>query len=627
VNPATALAAVLADELVRCGLREAVLAPGSRSTPLALALYDRAQAGQLRLHVRIDERSAAFLALGLGKASGRPAAVLCTSGTAAAHFHAAVIEADEAGVPLLVLTADRPPELRGTGANQTIDQLKLYGSAVRWFCEVGVPEARPGAAGYWRSLTCRAWALAAGLGPGQPVPGPVHLNLALRDPLVPDAVAGAHDEPSPHGETGSRTGAAADRRAAGHGTGDLGAGDGGAADGEAGSGGWPDSLAGRPGGQPWTRLAAAWPGGGGPALELPWAERGLVVCGDGDYDPAPLTELAAAAGWPVLAEPSSGARHGPNALAAYPYLLGAPGFMASHRPDVIVSAGRPGLSRGQLALLRGGTGPPPSRHVVLAQGAGRWADSARTATDVAAAAELAGVPAGLAAAGDAPWLASWLRADEAARRAADEILDGEECLSEPRLARDLAALLPDGGLLWAASSMPVRDLDHHQPVRAGLRVLASRGASGIDGLVSASAGAALAHQAAGGGPAAALVGDLAFLHDAPGLMVGPDEPRPDLCLVVVGNDGGGIFSMLEQAALPGPFERVFGTPHGTDLERIAQAARLPYQRLERIGDLAGALAGRGLRIAELRTDRKAGAALRARLHAACATALAAVEPS
>ena len=175
-NPATALARVLVDELRRCGLREAVVAPGSRSTPLALALFDASQRGELRLHVRVDERSAAFLALGLAKASGRPAAVLCTSGTAAAHFHAAVIEADEAGVPLLVLTADRPPELRGTGANQAIDQLKLYGDAVRWFCEVGVPEARPGLAGYWRSLAGRAWALASGAAGG--MPGPVHLNLA-----------------------------------------------------------------------------------------------------------------------------------------------------------------------------------------------------------------------------------------------------------------------------------------------------------------------------------------------------------------------------------------------------------------------------------------------------------------
>src|SRR5215467_4980717 len=185
MNPATAFAVTLVDELARCGLAEAVLAPGSRSAPLAMALWDRAgeEGSGLRLHVRIDERSAAFLALGLAKASGRPVALVCTSGTAAAHFHAAVIEASEAGVPLLVLPADRPPELRGTGANQTIDQVKLYGSAVRWFCEVGVPEARPGMNAYWRSLACRAWAVAGAADGGYP--GPVHLNLPLREPLVP----------------------------------------------------------------------------------------------------------------------------------------------------------------------------------------------------------------------------------------------------------------------------------------------------------------------------------------------------------------------------------------------------------------------------------------------------------
>ena len=168
MNPATALAVTLADELIRCGLREVVLAPGSRSAPLAIELHRRAHAGDLRLSVRIDERSAAFSALGLAKASGRPAAVVCTSGTAAAHFHAAVIEADESAVPLLVLTADRPPELRGTGANQTIDQLKLYGSAVRWFCELGVPEAGEPMAGYWRSAASRAWGLASGAAGGAP---------------------------------------------------------------------------------------------------------------------------------------------------------------------------------------------------------------------------------------------------------------------------------------------------------------------------------------------------------------------------------------------------------------------------------------------------------------------------
>jgi 2-succinyl-5-enolpyruvyl-6-hydroxy-3-cyclohexene-1-carboxylate synthase len=629
MNPSTAFGTVFADELVRCGLRDAVLAPGSRSAPLALALYDRAalegSAGgdpggdpprpALRLHVRIDERSAGFLALGLAKASGRPVLVVCTSGTAAAHLHAAVIEADEAGVPLIVLTADRPPELRGTGANQTIDQLKLYGGAVRWFCEAGVPEARAGMAGYWRSLACRAWARAAGADAG--FPGPVHLNVPLREPLV--------SQPGPAGDPAM---ASAPGMASG----------------------WPEPLGGRPHGAPWTSFGAP-PSTGPPAgpagLELDWTRRGVIVCGDGAGPAEPLLELAELAGWPVLAEPSSGARRGPNALSAYPYLLAAPGFVAAHRPELIVSAGRPGLSRSQLAFLQAaGPAGQQARHVVLAQGPGRWADPARTATDVAsgirlrqpmgtgpAGARPAGLkpagrkPAGTGPAGTGPrrgepdWLESWRRADAAARRAVNAVLDETGPLTEPRLARDLAAALPDGALLWAASSLPVRDLDQQMAPRAGLRVLASRGASGIDGLVSSAIGAALAHQASGGGAACALLGDLAFLHDAPGLMLGPGEPRPDLCIVVVNNDGGGIFSELEQAAIPGPFERVFGTPHGADLGHLARAAGLPYTRLEHPADLPGLLAGSGLRIIEIRTDRAAGAALRARLRDVAAAAI------
>ena len=578
MNPSTAFATVLTDELIRCGLREAVVAPGSRSAPLAMALYAAAAGGRLRLHVRVDERSASFLALGLAKASGVPVAVVCTSGTAAAHFHAAVIEADESAVPVLVLTADRPPELRGTGANQTIDQIKLYGGAVRWFGETGVPEDRPGQGEYWRSLASRAYALAAGLGGG--LPGPVHLNLPLRDPLVPDAA----DEPL------------------------------------------PEALAGRPDGAPWTRVSAdrglADTGGSGrPGLELDWTERGVVVCGDGTADPAGAVALAAQAGWPLLAEPSSGARHGPAALGAYQYLLDCAEFMAEHRPAVIVSAGRAGLTRGQLALLRGPAGPagPAAgwRHVVLTQGPGRWSDPARSATAVADRVVLRGAPADPATG----WFRSWQAADAAARAVADKALAADGQLSEPLLARDVAAALPAGALLWVASSLPARDLDRHLAPRADLRVLASRGASGIDGMISSAMGAALAHQSAGGGPAAALLGDLAAVHDAAGLMLGPDEPVPDLCLIIVNNDGGGIFSTLEQAAFPGPFERVFGTPHGTDFAALATAAGLPYSRLASAADLPAVLAGPGLRIAELRTDRAGGTTLRAAVSQACSAAI------
>jgi 2-succinyl-5-enolpyruvyl-6-hydroxy-3-cyclohexene-1-carboxylate synthase len=343
------------------------------------------------------------------------------------------------------------------------------------------------------------------------------------------------------------------------------------------------------------------------------------VAGDGAAGPSALLRLAAAAGWPVLAEPSSGARQGAHALGAYQYLLEHPAFLAAHGPDLVICAGRPGLSRGQTAFLRQ-SAADGARQVVLAQGPGRWADPARTATDVAAAVRLAGTP-------DEPpagWLRGWQEADAAARGAVDAVLDADGELTEPRLARDLAAAMPDGALLWAASSLPIRDLDRHLAPRDGLRVLASRGASGIDGLISSAAGAALAHQASGGGPAAALLGDIAFLHDAPGLFAGPEEARPDLVLVVANNDGGGIFSTLEQAAVPGPFERVFGTPHGARLAGLAAAAGIGHTLVVRAADLPAALKGDGIRVVEVAADRAAGTALRRRLAAAAAAAVTAL---
>jgi 2-succinyl-5-enolpyruvyl-6-hydroxy-3-cyclohexene-1-carboxylate synthase len=606
VNPSTAFGTVFADELARCGLREVVIAPGSRSTPMAMAFYALERAGRLRLHVRIDERSASFTALGLAKVSRRPVAVLCTSGTAAANFHPAVIEADESGVPMLVLTADRPPELRATGASQTIDQVKLFGGAVRWYAETEAPQARPGAVGYWRSLACQAWAQAAG--DTGTFPGPVHLNLPFRDPLVPD------DEAD-----------------------------------------WPEPLDGRPNGAPWTMFARggdppdplAAPHGAtlaqwsthtsatphGATLDLSWVERGVVVCGDGDYDAGALLELAERAGWPVLAEPSSGARRGPNALTGYQYLLASKAFMTAYRPEVIVSAGRPGLSRPQSALLGLARSGAPVRHVVIAQGPGRWADPQRAATDVAGSVRLA-------ARGDrlTDWLRDWQRADAAALRAAGAVLDAatgdtatddaatderEPALTEPLVARELLAALPEQALLWAGNSLSVRDIDLLMPPRADVRVLASRGASGIDGTASTAAGAALAHAAATGAadaPAFALIGDLALLHDAAGLAIGPGEPWPDLCLVVVNNDGGGIFEALEQAAFGGVFERVFGTPHGASVELLAAAFGVPYALVTRPGELGKAVPGTGLRIVEARTDRAANADLRARMASAAAGA-------
>jgi 2-succinyl-5-enolpyruvyl-6-hydroxy-3-cyclohexene-1-carboxylate synthase len=550
VNPATALATVLVDELLRCGMTDAVLAPGSRSAPLALALHGAARAERMRLHVRIDERSASFLALGLAKRSARPVALVCTSGTAAANFHPAVIEAHESAVPLIVLTADRPPELRETGANQTIDQVKLYGSAVRWACEVGVPEDRPGMVAYWRSTISRAWAAAR-----EPDPGPVHLNVAIREPLIPDG-----DDTWCEALDGDATGA-------------------------------------------WTKVRAAMPGS---VLHVPPTRRGVLVVGDGAVNVKRYVAAASMAGWPVLSEPNGNARYGDHALSAHHFLLGVPEFVERARPEVVVTLGKPGLSRPLLALLR-----HAEEHIVVAPTLTRWPDPVRSATQVAQEAEIPVVS------GDDGWLRTWRAADLAARAAIDAVLDSSDEVTEPRLARDLVAYLPGGSLLFAAASMPIRDLDQVMRPRRGIRIMANRGASGIDGLVSSAMGAALAHS----GRSYALLGDLAFLHDQNGLILGPQDGRPDLVIVVVNNEGGGIFSLLPQASLTDPFERVFGTPHRVDLSYLAAAHGLPHTRLESASSLPKALAGEGLRIIEARTNREANAELHGRMRQAAHAAV------
>jgi len=565
VNPSTAFARVLVDELLRGGVTDAVLAPGSRSAPVALALAAAERAGRLRLHVRIDERTASFLALGLAKASGRPVPVLTTSGTAAAHLHAAVLEADASGVPLLALTADRPPELRSTGANQTIEQAHLYGGAVRWAADVGVPEAGREAVQnrYWRSVVAKALVTATGALSSDP--GPVHLNLALRDPLMPE-----DDDP------------------------------------EALDGPW----AGRPDGTPWT---AARRRGFVAPLE-PEHRSTLVVVGDAPQGlGAVAAQVAATAGWPVLAEPSSGAWGG--SLRGGAVLLGAREWLADHRPERVLVVGRPTLSRPVNALLA-----DPAVRVETVAASPRWADAVRSSTAVGSLPSLPTPMPGQPAA-STPALDAWRSAAERVGTAVDAALDARPELTAARLARDVLAGLPSGALLVLGSSTPVRDVDLWARPRADLTVLANRGVAGIDGTISTAVGAATVH----GGPAFALMGDLTFLHDLTGLLTGEGEPLPDLTVVVPDNDGGGIFAQLEpgEDRYEAGYRRVFGTPHGRDLVAVAGALGWAASAVATPDELRGALARGGPRIVVVRTDQRAEARLGRELRAAAAAALGA----
>ncbi len=552
MNPATALATVLVDELARGGVEEAVLSPGSRSTPLALALH--AHPG-IRLHVRIDERSAGFCALGLAAVSARPVPVVCTSGSAAANLHPAVVEADHSGHSLLVLTADRPPELHGTGASQTMDQTRLYGQAVRMFIDVGVPETRVGMVRYWRSVACHAIAAAR--------TGPVHLNVPLRKPLVPD---------------GDTT--------------------------------WPESLDGRAGGAPWTETCDVEPAR--PDLDVP--ERGIVVTGASGFDPVAVVAFAEAAGWPILAEPQSNARRGPNAISAYAWLLAQPRFTAGLRPDMIVTVGRPTLRAGL---------PPDFADVpqiVVDPGvlSGRWPDPERRAARV-----LPILPVPRPAETSARWLKDWQDADATVRTVLDAALDEMDGPGELRSARDIVAGIPPDSLLFAGASTPVRSLDLAAPPRSDLLVLSNRGVSGIDGAVSLSLGAALAHQRRGGGHAYALLGDLTALHDQNGLLLGQEEERPGLTIVVVNNKGGGIFRSLPGIGGGSGFRRLFTTPLEVELENVAATAGWDFRRVTESTDLLPALAPEPgtTRLVEVPVDIEESVALKQKLDASIGTAL------
>ncbi len=539
-----------------------MVAPGSRSAPLALALH--AEEG-IAVHVVIDERSAAFLALGIARVTRVPTLVLCTSGTAAANFHPAVIEADQAQVPLLVVTADRPEELRATGSNQTIDQVRLYGGAVRFFSEVAAThDYSEGAASRWRSLAGQTFAAAA----GSPS-GPVQLNVSFREPLV-----------------------------------------------EMGSEPADPSLEGRPGGRAWTEVVveARHPSSdlvAELAEEIAATERGLIVAGDCYLDPQPVVELAETIGWPLLAEPTSGARRGRQAITTFDALLRHRPFAAAHRPELVLRFGKPALSRAlarllsaevpQVVIERNGARLDPERAV-----------SRIVAVDGALLCEA--LCERLEPREESTWLRSWRKAEETARAVIDQVLDFDDFPTEPRVARDLAALVPDDGVLVAASSMPIRDLNSFMAARPGLRVLGNRGASGIDGFVSSAVGVALASS----GRTYALAGDLSLLHDQNGLIGRADT---DLALVVLNNDGGGIFSLLPQAGLKTGFQELFGTPHGLELAALARLYGVDYRRLERASELGAATSGAGLTLVEVRTERSENAQLHERLWAGVGSAL------
>jgi 2-succinyl-5-enolpyruvyl-6-hydroxy-3-cyclohexene-1-carboxylate synthase len=594
-----ACAAALVDELVSGGVRHACLSPGSRSTPLALAL---ARHHGIELHVHLDERSGAYVALGITKATGSPAIVATTSGTAVAELLPAVVEASQARVPLLLLTADRPPRLRGTGANQTIVQTELFGSYARASLDLPVPAAA-GQEAWWRQAGREALLAAA----EAPV-GPVHLNCPFEEPLVPEgrAVAPAGEGPPSDASTARASDA---------------------------------SEPPEPPAEP-VRLA---PEESERLAELVSGARGAVVVGGlpGTLDPATLAwpELL---GWPVLAEPTSNARLPGHALAAGQSLVGST-WAPAHRPEVVIQLGAAPTTRAMQAFVssagrlvvadRWHLDPDPEHlawwRVAIDPGSIAEALASHPVADRAAAGRIA--IAGARESADRRWAgrilpspdgwtAAWRRADDLARATLDELLDRSDEPFEPRVARDVAAWLPDGGLLVVGNSTPVRDLDLAMSPRAGLTVLANRGASGIDGLVSTALGVAVARR----GPTVALLGDLSFLHDL-GALAWNARRGTDLTVVVVNNAGGHVFDLLPQRELP-EHEDLFVTPHGADLGALAAAAGAGHERVERASDLPRGLdraaAAGGVRIVEVVVDAALGLRRRAELRDAVDRALA-----
>jgi 2-succinyl-5-enolpyruvyl-6-hydroxy-3-cyclohexene-1-carboxylate synthase len=517
---------------------------------MALAL---AQRTDIVVHVFLDERSAAFAALGIGCASGVPGVLLCTSGTAATHFHAAVVEAHQSGVPLLVITADRPPELHGVGAPQTIEQTNLYGGAVRWFHDPGVADDDTRAS--WRSVASTAWGRAHGMSAG-----PVHLNLPFSEPLL--GASGL----LPEAES-------------------------------------PVSLV-------------------SPSFDLEGlvglldAVNGIIVAGNGVDRPEAVQALADATGWPVLADPLSGCQTLDAAIVRFDAILRHSAFALGHRPAAVLQLGMPPASKVlSLWLAKSGAKQVAVSPVGLISDPNLVGAQQVHAPLGDLCAQLAAVlPGGRSK----EWHDGWIAADRVARSALDVVLDAEQCLSEPGTARAVTASMPAGGHLVVASSMPVRDVEWFGAQRGDITVHSNRGANGIDGVIATAIGVAIGS----GAPTAVLLGDVAFCHDLSSLAALQSRGL-DLTIVVTDNDGGAIFSFLPQAsALPADrFEKLFGTPHGTDIVEVARALGLRAYTAKSGRDLAAAFDENDVSVVRVASSRRENVDVHARLNDAVVAAL------
>jgi 2-succinyl-5-enolpyruvyl-6-hydroxy-3-cyclohexene-1-carboxylate synthase len=572
-------AAAFVEEMARAGVRHVCISPGSRSAPLALAIANETR---LEFWVHVDERCAAFFALGLARSLDQPVALLCTSGTAAANFYPAIVEARSAGVSLLVLTADRPPELRDVGAAQTIDQNRLYGAHVKWFVEVALPEATPGMLRYVRTLAARAVAQST-----ETPRGPVHLNFPFREPLVPQPGATLR------------------------------------------------SSEGRADGRPWVRVTRSprsldQESALNVATRMKNATRPIIVCGpQSDTGLAkPLADLSRAIGAPILADPLSQVRWGIHDRKAivdsYDALLRHERTAQKLAPDLIVRVGGTPTSKALLQYLERQSSAPL---IVVAEA--QWPDPSLLAEEMVRADPATAFTQLFSIIDAEPreseWLDRWLDADRIARAALEQFSCSLGEAFEGAAMSDVASVVPDGATLFVSSSMPVRDLDAFAAGdKRAIRVMSNRGANGIDGVISTALGAAAGSRSGGRGPLILVIGDLAFYHDMNGLLAAKLN-RLDVTIIILNNDGGGIFSFLPQARHPDHFEKLFGTPHGLDFEPVATLYGGTYQLASDSASLrrcAGdAISRGGLQLIEVRTERERNVALHREAWEAVASAL------